>query len=134
MSADEAISSATPSEIIANAVPLRCVETHPSSAAKNNPVRPPTRGTTGSGIGSCVADDVDGVNYQEAAKAVVDRVSERKVVRFGRGGCCRKREKMMEMPIRLKVAERTARAEALRQHQEQSAAGNPDGIEISVFR
>jgi hypothetical protein len=55
MRADEAISSATPSEIIANAVPLRWVETHPSNAAKNNPVSPPIRGTSGSGIGSLLA-------------------------------------------------------------------------------
>ena len=52
ISADEAISSATPSEIIAKAVPLRWVETQPSSTANSNPVNPPISGTTGSGIGS----------------------------------------------------------------------------------
>ena len=55
ISADEAISSAMPSEIIANAVPLRWVETQPSSAAKKRPVSPPISGTNGSGIGSLLA-------------------------------------------------------------------------------
>ena len=41
-----------PSEIIANAVPERWVETQPSRAANNSPVKPPISGTTGSGIGS----------------------------------------------------------------------------------
>ena len=55
ISADEATSSATPSEIIANAVPLRWVETQPSSTANNRPVSPPISGTSGSGIGSLLA-------------------------------------------------------------------------------
>jgi hypothetical protein len=55
ISADEATSSATPSEIIANAVPLRWVETQPSSTANSNPVSPPISGTSGSGIGSLLA-------------------------------------------------------------------------------
>ena len=55
ISADEAISSATPSEIIANAVPLRWVETQPSRIANNSPVSPPISGTSGSGIGSLLA-------------------------------------------------------------------------------
>jgi hypothetical protein len=53
ISADEAISSATPSEIIANAVPLRWVETQPSSAAKNNPATPPISGTAAAGSAAC---------------------------------------------------------------------------------
>jgi len=52
MSEEEATSSATPSEIIANAVPLRRVGTHPRVAAKNKPATPPIKGTSGSGTGS----------------------------------------------------------------------------------
>ena len=78
ISADEATSSATPSEIIANAVPLRLVETQPSRTANNSPVRPPTRGTSGSGIGSLLAlMDVDGVDDEKAAEPVIDRMAER---------------------------------------------------------
>ena len=50
ISAEEATSSATPSEIIAKAVPLRWVETQPSSMANTRPVMPPISGTKGSGI------------------------------------------------------------------------------------
>src|SRR3984957_11967082 len=54
INAEEATSSATPSEIIANAVPLRRVDTHPRMAAKKKPASPPIKGTSGSGTGSFI--------------------------------------------------------------------------------
>ena len=78
ISAEEATSSASPSEIIANAVPERCVITQPIRAAKNSPVAPPISGTSGSGIGHLAPPIiVDGVDRQEAAEAVIHRVAER---------------------------------------------------------
>ena len=40
---------------MANAVPLRLVETQPSRTANNRPVNPPIKGTMGNGMGSLLA-------------------------------------------------------------------------------
>ena len=55
ISEQAATSSPMPSEIIAKAVPARLVETQPKMTAKNRPARPPTSGSSGSGIGSLPA-------------------------------------------------------------------------------
>jgi hypothetical protein len=49
MSADAAIISAMPSEIMAKTVPARLVEKLPTIAAKSRPPTAPTRGTRGTG-------------------------------------------------------------------------------------
>ena len=50
MSALEATSSPSPSEIIENTVPARRVETEPNTMPKNKPAAPPINGITGKGI------------------------------------------------------------------------------------
>ena len=78
ISDDEATSSPMPSEIIAKTVPARLVMTQPTTIAKASPPRPPISGMKGSGIGHLWrGDHIHHVDGEEAAEAIINRVTER---------------------------------------------------------
>ena len=78
-----------PSEIIANAVPLRWVETQPKKIAKSSPARPPTSGISGSGIGSLLAP-MTFMAWTPGSRRGRNRPHGRTTAcRSGRAACCR---------------------------------------------
>jgi len=67
--ADVALSSASRAMIMATRVPERGSIPSRAVAPNNNRSNPPDQGNDRSGIAACWADDVDGLNNQEAAEA-----------------------------------------------------------------